>query len=152
MEIEESGLSEKDRLINRLAYYLNYELSSVLLYFLSFMYNIAVFIATLAAVIFTPFLIYVLIKTKKFGWLTSFVLLIFLPAIILIFTGIKSQYLMILTFILLGLFYLYCFTLRMAVYDWTEKIKWGAILKMQMRKAKLERLRFKEQFENKKKI
>ena len=73
-----------------------------------------------AAVLFTPFLFYVLIKEKRYGWITIYFFMVVLPYIIIL--------LIFYNFVLLGawllvpviLFYFYCFLLKSSVADWLK--------------------------------
>ena len=69
-----------------------------------------------AEILFTPFIIYVLVLENKKGWIISFIILVLLPSVlILVFV---SQYFMLILFP----FYLYCFILRFEAKSWlTEK-------------------------------
>lgn len=73
-----------------------------------------------AAVLFTPFLFYVLINEKRYGWITIFFFMVVLPYIIIL--------LIFYDFVLLGawlllpiiLFYFYCFILKYSIADWLK--------------------------------
>ncbi|MDP3580546.1 MAG: hypothetical protein Q8S39_01345, partial [Ignavibacteria bacterium] len=79
INIDETNLTEEGKLLIRLKHILNYELSSSIFYVLSFSVSIVLFLSVLAALLFTPFFIYVLIKAKKFGWLITFLVVVLLP-------------------------------------------------------------------------
>jgi fatty acid desaturase len=139
--------SEGDNLLLKLKVYLNYQLSSSLLYLLSFVYGITIFVTAAAAVIFTPFLIYTLYKNKKFFWLLIFVTAIIIPPPALFISGIGTAYFILLLFIQLGLFYFYCFILRFVVNDWIEEIQWKALRTARKKESDADGNAFIRQFE-----
>lgn len=74
----------------------------------------------LAALAFTPFLLTTIIRTRRFGWLITFVLMVCVPCL-LVFVPVEDPRLA-LAFQLFPLltFYVYCWLLRHAVDDWLE--------------------------------
>lgn len=54
-----------DEQLNRLAKYLNYQISTIILVVLSAFTFVFIFLAALAAIIFTPYMLYVLNKREK---------------------------------------------------------------------------------------
>jgi|WetSurMetagenome_2_1015567.scaffolds.fasta_scaffold790173_1 hypothetical protein len=149
MDEENIGLNENDYLLTRLKYYLNYELSTAALYFLSYAYGITLFISALAALIFTPVLIYTLYKTRKYFWLTAFLVLVILPPLVvyIYIAGNPKEYIMELSLVELGFFYFYCFILRIVVIDWVEEIKWKSVLKNQVAESEMNKKIFEQQFD-----
>jgi len=107
--------------LTRLKKYLNYQVSSSLLFFLSFQAFILIFLASAAALIFTPFMLYVLFTEKKKGWIILFIVVVVIPIILLIILSIEVEFSRPLLFISLGLFYFYCFLLRFEVNDWVRE-------------------------------
>jgi hypothetical protein len=105
----------------RLKKYLNYEVSSALLYFLSFQVFIFIFLASAAALIFTPFMLYVLYSEKKKGWIVLFIIIVIAPIIFLSILSVMIEFSRPLLFISVGLFYFYCFILRFEVNDWVRE-------------------------------
>ena len=59
-----------------LSFFLNFELSSSVLFALSFFYPVMLFLSIWASILFAPFMLYVLVKEKKFGWITIFLITI----------------------------------------------------------------------------
>ncbi|NOX67485.1 MAG: hypothetical protein GXO85_17195 [Chlorobi bacterium] len=113
-EIQNPRLENIERL-EKLYKYLNYEISSSILFVAGWFFALFIPILFLAAIIFTPFMLYVLYKESKNGWVISFVLLIIIPAILTaIFYPVLSMF---------GLipFYFYCFLLRMEARNWLEE-------------------------------
>lgn len=118
---DEFQLNLRESNLTRLNYILNYELSSGLMLLLSYLYILLIFLSAIAAIIFTPFLLYVLVKEKKTGWLIFFFISIFFPPFIfslLLPVGIFS---LVNLSIMLGGFYLYCFLLKMQTRDWVKE-------------------------------
>lgn len=107
--------------ITRLQKFLNYEISSSLLYFLSFFAFALILFASAAAIIFTPYMLYVLYREKKKGWIILFAAVVIVPVIFLLLSTAIAEFSNILLFITLGLFYFYCFLLRFEVNDWVRE-------------------------------
>jgi hypothetical protein len=106
--------------LRRLQKYLDYELSTSALVFGSWFWGILLGAALIAAVIFTPLMLKILYEEKKYGWLTTFFIMVILPAIIFYFIDINLMYKSILYFIPIGLFFLYCIMLKWAVRGWVN--------------------------------
>jgi hypothetical protein len=140
------GSSEEDYLLEKLKYFLNYELSSSSLFFISFVYASTFVLAIIAAVVFTPFLIYVLYRNRKYLWLILFFALIVFPPLIIYLTNIKGMFLSVVLYIELGLFYFYCFVLRFVVADWVEDMKARAFRKMCEAEKEQNKKLFEQQF------
>ncbi len=119
--MEENIYIDKNYNLTRLRKYLNYQVSSSLLYFLSFQVFVFIFIASAAALIFTPFMLYVLITEKKYGWIVFFIIIVVVPVIILLMLSWMVEFSRPMLFISLGLFYFYCFLLRFQVNDWSRE-------------------------------
>jgi hypothetical protein len=118
MDPELLTVFSKNQNLKRLNYWLKYELSSSVLLLLSWLWGLAIFLATVAALIFTPFMIYILYKERKFGWLIFFFILVILPLIIITAFFLHSSYFMVMIYIPIVLFYFYCFLLRYTIEDW----------------------------------
>jgi len=129
MELEseiENNLALNKSPFSKLDYYLNYELSSSALYILGIcaiaIYPVVMIIITITAVIFTPYLLFILYKEKKFGWITAFFIMVVLPLLINILF-ISDYFSNILNSIIIGLFYLFCYILKMSTRDWVAEDK-----------------------------
>ncbi len=107
--------------LTRLKKYLNYEVSSSILYFLSFQVFIFIFLASAIALIFMPFMLYVLFTEKKKGWIVFFIVIVIIPIIFLLILSVMVEFSKPLLFIPLGLFYFYCFLLRFEVNNWARE-------------------------------
>ncbi len=98
--------------------WLDYELSASVLLFLSWMWVILLAIVILAVVALAPFMIKVLYEEKKYKWITSFFILIILPAVVIILVNADFLIKVSLLNIPLVIFFLYCFALKFAVKGW----------------------------------
>ena len=116
MEIE----IDKNYNLRRLRYWLNYSLSSSALFFLWYFTSLAVFILTIAALIFAPFMLKVLFEEKKWGWIIFFIITIIFPIAAVYIFLFKTNYFQAIGLIPLALFYFYCFLLRLTITDWLE--------------------------------
>jgi hypothetical protein len=113
--------NNKYQLVN-LSSILNYHISTGVLFLLSFFGGIFLTIASLAAVIFTPYLIYVLILEKKIWWIVGFIIIVIFPILLaLIFF---KQYFTFALIISLACFYFYSFLLRLSVNGWIKEYNW----------------------------
>jgi hypothetical protein len=119
--MEENIFIGQNNNLTRLKKLLNYQVSGSLLYFLSFQVFIFIFFASAAALIFTPFMVYVLFTEKKKGWIIIFLVIVVLPFILLLVLSLMYEFGRPLIYISLGLFYFYCFLLRFEVNDWSRE-------------------------------
>lgn len=108
--------------LTQLKKYLNYEISTSILYFLSFQVFIFIFLALATALIFTPFMLYVLFKEDKKGWIVLFLIIVIVPTIIFIVSAILFSFSNPLLIVSIGLFYFYCFLLRYGVNGWVREM------------------------------
>ncbi len=121
MEIKASTKYPPDHL-DRLATFLNYQLSASLFFFSSFIVRLFIFAAIIVGGVFIPYMIYVLLKEGRNGWIMFFNLMI-LPPLLLSIIFIPSYFPAALM-ISVGLFYCYCFFLRIAVGEWIRERNW----------------------------
>ena len=148
INIDETNITEEDNLLFKLKYVLNYELSSSAFYFLSFAAGmIVLYLSALAALLFTPFLIYVLIKAQKYSWLISFLIVVILPVLIMLIISSNALYTTSFLLVQLGMFYAYCFVLRFSVIDWVEDIKWKSVRKKHKVDGKQNRKIFQSRYD-----
>ena len=122
MDGEELNLISDDTLLLNLKKYLNYQLSTFLLYALSFFSIVLIIILTIAAILFIPYVTFVLYKNKKYGWIITLAIIIIIPAILMIVIIQQTYTLFIMLLIELAIFYFYCFSLRLVVNDWVKEI------------------------------
>ena len=120
----EQDLTFRVTYVQRLCTLLNFELSISVMFLLQFLWQITLFLAAFAAILFTPYLLFVLIKEKKFVWVGLFIAIVILPIIIIVL--FLSEHLFYLAFIQvpLLLFYLYCFMLRFDANEWLREMNW----------------------------
>ncbi len=118
-EESESRIDYHLSIISRI---LNFQISSSILFLLSFFSGIFLIIIIVSALIFIPYLIFVLWIARKKSWLISFLILTVLPLIItLIF--FKESIIYVLFFII-PIFFLYCFALRYSITEWQRQRSW----------------------------
>ncbi|MBU2494681.1 MAG: hypothetical protein KJ571_18825 [Bacteroidetes bacterium] len=119
--MEENNYINQNYNLIRLKKYLNYEVSGLVLFILSFQVFIFIFLASAAVLIFTPFMLYVLYTEKKKGWLILFIIIVFIPLMVLIVSFIFIEFSRPMLFISIGLFYFYFFLLRFDVNEWVRE-------------------------------
>jgi len=115
MEME--SISSERYYLTKLDKYLNYGLSSSILFVLTYLWDLTLVLAIPAATIFTVYMVYVFIKEKKIAWITWFIVTVITPFIFCIIVGLKTGYLGALLLIPLGFFYFYCFMLKFSIKD-----------------------------------
>jgi len=98
-----------------------FELSTSVAFVLFSFYPINLYIIIAAAILFTPYMIYVLIKEKKYGWIAIFFFMVVLPYPILYL--ILGDYILMPAWMLLPVipFYFYCFIIKFSVDDWLSE-------------------------------
>ena len=140
-------VSEEQYYLRRLSIYLNYELSTVILYLLSHLGIITLILVVIAATVFAPYMLFVFFKLRKFAWIVSFVVMVIFPLIICIIIGLKVGYLPAFILIPLGFFYFYCFILKFSVSDQLKEISTREERKRKMEEDAKEKLLWLKQFE-----
>lgn len=111
------GLQLKDSGIKKLDYFLNYSFPVPLLYFASFFVLLLLPLLAIVSVVFSVYMIYVLYKNRKYGWITSFIIMVLLPLLAgMLFTSATIAF--ILAKVSMGAFFLYCFVLKSSTRDW----------------------------------
>ena len=111
----------KYRRLLRLRLLLKYELLTVILFFLWFLGDIILLTMTFSAAFFIPFLLIVLISERRVKWLITFFIMIIIPLIVSIFLLNDFSYKLILFYVILILFYIYCFVLKFVIPKWIEE-------------------------------
>lgn len=107
--------------LTRLSKYLNYEIAGSVLFLFSFFAGFLIFFLIVAALVFTPFMLYVLYKENKNGWIVFFFILIVVPFILSIIFHLTVSFVFPWYLIVLALFYFYCFLLRIEVNNWMRE-------------------------------
>jgi hypothetical protein len=109
--------------LRRLQHWLEYEISASGLLLFSWFWGLLLGLAALAAIIFTPFMLKILYEEGKYGWIIFFFVMVIAPSIIIFFLDIGITGMMLLSYISMGLFFLYCFALKFAVRGWINDYK-----------------------------
>jgi len=102
--------------LSKLSKVLNYQLSTTVLLILMYAGGFTLLGITVAAIIFSPYMLYVLYLEKKNGWIVFFVIMVLIPIIVIILSSVFE-----LLFIPLGLVYFYYFLLKFVVRDWIQE-------------------------------
>ena len=66
-------------------------------------------------------MLFVLFGERKYGWITFFILLVVLPLFIDHVFFNHTNFYLILLFLPLAFFYLYCFLLKITIRDWIQE-------------------------------
>lgn len=111
----------KDQSLLKLKQYLNYQLSGTVLYFLSFFTVIFLFLASASAIIFSIYMLKVLYRERKTGWIIFFFILVIIPIFLISLISLWIPAFKPLMLFSIGLFYLYFFFLRFEVNDWVRE-------------------------------
>ncbi|HYQ87862.1 MAG TPA: hypothetical protein VES59_11520 [Bacteroidota bacterium] len=109
-----------DLRVRRLYHWLSYHRLTLFIYGAAFVYPPQWILAVLTfiAVIFVPYMIYVLYGLGKRGWLVLLAVMVGLPVGLTFVPFNIPQLHTVVLFLPLGMFYLYCVLLRWAVADW----------------------------------
>ena len=79
--------------------------------------------------IFTPYIVYVLLTEKRFGWLITYFIIVIIPGIIAI-TVLGFSYGLIIL-ILLAPFYFFCFIIKFSVDEWIREYNFHQLYLLQ---------------------
>lgn len=113
-----------DKHLKKLSKWLNIELPGIVLFALSFFYNLAFYAFLIIALLFTPYLIYVLTMEKRFGWIVFFTLFVAIPGFLsyYFFTGYAAVggY-MLAGAIPMALYLFYCYLLKLSIPGMLDK-------------------------------
>lgn len=99
------------------------------------------FIFVAAAVLLMPYMLFVLYKLGKKGWIIFFNILVILPLLVIVIFLHDLMFFAALVQIPLLLFYFYCFLLRFPVNEWTKEMGWK-IYRIEQKKQKEQDLDF----------
>lgn len=102
---------------------LYFELSTAVIFILNF-WPINLYVIVGVAILFTPYMLYVLYKERKYGWIVIFCLMVVLPYPVIYL--IIGEYILLTAWLLLPVipFYLYCFLIKFSVDDWLREYNW----------------------------
>ena len=112
---------DKNYNVKRLRYWLSFKLSDFLLFLFSWFWHFALYLLIGAAVIFTPFMLKILLSERRYGWIIFFLIIVIAPTSIIILLLKNSSYISVLEFVPLTSYYFYCFLLRIVITDWLDK-------------------------------
>ena len=87
-------------------------------------YGLVFMVLKWAAVLFSPYVLWRLIKAKRYGWITAFVLLVGLPVGFSLFARPDTVSGVIFSALPLLTFYGYTLALRHSVGEWLEELRW----------------------------
>jgi hypothetical protein len=141
--------SRENYYLSKLNKYLRYELSSPILFFGGYFIGPLIFLAYAVAIIFTPYMLYVLFQLKKTGWIITFFAIVVIPAVIFWSLGLKLGYTSIFMLIPLGLCYFYFFILKYTVSDRLRELENRLELEAKRKAAKKEQQQWEMQFKDK---
>lgn len=104
--------------VMRLQQWLDYELSTGGLILLMWAWGSILLLLIVAAILFTPFMLKVLIEVRRYSWITYFLIIVVIPLVISFLFDSGSTSRASFQYFSLGTFYFYCFTLRLAIKEW----------------------------------
>jgi hypothetical protein len=141
MELDIQQIETNSRFINdivevrRFRAILFFELSTSTAFIVQSFWPINLYVIIGAAILFTPYMLFVLIKERKFGWIIMFFLVIVMPYPVLYL--IIGDYILLPGWMLLPIipFYFYCFIIKFSVEDWLREYTWEQQLIEQRRES-----------------
>ena len=110
--------------VRRFRKLLYFELSTSVLFILLYLGVIILYLVVGAAILFTPYMMYVLIKEKHYVWIVIFFFMVVLPYLIVLFINFDNILLTAWLLLPIVLFYLYCFLLKYSVDNWLREYNW----------------------------
>jgi hypothetical protein len=125
MDSEKIDYSSDLALLRKLKRILNYQISTWLLFMISFLFisPILIVILAVAALLFAFYIIFALYKNHKYGWIAAFFITTIIPVIILAFIVELNYSVIILLIIEVAAFFIYCAALRLTVNLWVKEIE-----------------------------
>ena len=79
--------------------------------------------------IFTPYILYVLLKEKRFGWIVTYFIIVIIPAVIAV-TVLGFAYGLIIL-LLFAPFYFFCFLIKSSVDEWIREYNFQQLYLLQ---------------------
>lgn len=101
-------------------------------------YGIIMMVLILAAIVFTPFMLWSLYQCGRNGWIAAFGVMVLLPALLALALSPGGVASFLLAILPLFNFYVYTWVLRHSVGDWLENLRGKRILRQQERRAESE--------------
>lgn len=84
----------------------------------SFIIKLFLWLIAAAAILFTPYIFYVLIKERKFGWIIIFFVMIIIPLLLVHILFLDALFHDAVIMFPLAFFYLYCYLIKYEVDRW----------------------------------
>ncbi|MFZ2323399.1 MAG: hypothetical protein WAV89_06865 [Ignavibacteriaceae bacterium] len=81
-------------------------------------FKLLLWLIAAAAILFTPYIFYVLIKERKFGWIITFFVMIIIPLLFVHYLFLDALFHDAIILIPLAFFYFYCFLIKYDVDRW----------------------------------
>lgn len=81
-------------------------------------FKLLLWLIAAAAMLFTPYIFYVLIKERKFGWIITFFVMIIIPLLFVHFLFLDALFHDAIILIPLAFFYFYCFLIKYDIDRW----------------------------------
>jgi hypothetical protein len=106
----------------------------------AFLIKVPLVIIAVAAVLFTPYIFKVLIKENKYGWITTFFVMIILPLLFAYILFDDALFFEAIVLIPLLAFYFYCYLIKFEVDKWLNEYSWHQE-RMQQKKEAEERIK-----------
>jgi hypothetical protein len=98
-------------------------------------YGIIMMVLIVAAVVFTPYMLWSLYQCRRFGWIAAFGVLVLLPALLAVALSPGGVAGFLLAMLPLFNFYLFTWVLRHAVGEWLENLRGQRMLRQQEQRA-----------------
>ena len=114
----QSNISTSAYILYLIIRYPLYYLLSILTKDPLFVIKLFLWLIAAAAILFTPYIFYVLIKERKFGWIITFFVMIIIPLLFVHFKFLDALFHDEIILIPLAFFYFYCFLIKYDVDRW----------------------------------
>lgn len=110
--------------LEELQKWLNFELPGMVIFGISFFYHTAFILLFTAVICFTPYLLYVLFRERKYTWLVSFGIFVALPAFVSYYLigafphpgyYFTAGYQILASSVPLAFFFFYCYVLKLSI-------------------------------------
>ena len=105
-----------------------------------FIIKIVLGVIAAAAIFFTPYIFYVLIKEKKYGWIITFFVMIIIPLLLAYILFRDALFYEAIILIPLASFYFYCYLIKYEVDRWLGEYH-SYQERLQQKKARVDRMR-----------
>lgn len=102
--------------------------------------QILLLVIATAAILFTPYIFYVLIKENKYGWIITFFMMTLIPLTLTYILFKDSIFIEALILIPLLSFYIYCYLIKFEVDKWLADYSWHQE-RLQQKKEREDRIK-----------